>query len=398
MPDKSPHLHDRVPILQRGDFESLLHQDSGPCVTLYMPCDHEGNQGNSNRIRFKGLIRQAAASLASQDVSKEEANELLRPLWQLEADHDFWRNQRVGLVVFFKPNVGKLRLYRLNRALPERAIVANSFHVKPLLRLVQDSGRFQVLCVSMKRVALYEGTRDEITEVQLHSKVPANMAEAIGEPDHVTKSRRSQLDFTESDSKDNQIHRYFRRLDDAIWEHHSRQANIPLVLAALPEYHSNFQSASHNQHLLEQGIERDPFKEIEPHELAELAWQCVQPDIESRMTRIADRYESARANDLASDDLHEIAQAAAYGRVEELLVQADRQVGGSFNEKNGEVELRRIDDPQTDDVLDDIAEVVLRRDGHVTIVPEDKMPSNMSGLCAIYRYPDPRFGANKRTA
>lgn len=398
MPENISHLNERAPIIQREHLEDLLHQNNGPCVTIYMPTDHEGNQGNSNRIRFKDLVKQAASSLATHDVSKDEAKELLKPLWTLEADHEFWRNQRSGLVVFFKPNTGKVKLFRLNRSLPERVIVAHSFHLKPLLRLVQDSGRFQVLCVSMKQVALYEGTRDNLTEVKLHHKVPTNMAEAIGEPDHVAKTRRSQLHFTDSDSRDHQIHRYFRRLDDAIWEHHSRQANLPLVLAALPEYHAIYESASHNQHLLEDGIGRDPFKEIDLSTLAEMAWQCVQPDVHSRMNRIADRYEAALANDLASDDLHAIAEAAAYGRIDELLVQANRQVGGSLNESNGQVELKRIDDPQTDDVLDDIAEIVLRREGNVTIVPEELMPSNSSGLCAIYRYPDPRFGIRKRTA
>jgi hypothetical protein len=41
--------------------------------------------------------------------------------------------------------------------------------------------------------------------------------------------------------------------------------------------------------------------------------------------------------------------------------------------------------PQGDDVLDDLAEMVLRQDGHVLILPDNAMPTD-TGVAAIYRY------------
>jgi len=40
------------------------------------------------------------------------------------------------------------RVYRLQRPVPELAIVADSFHTKPLLRILQSADRYQVLALT----------------------------------------------------------------------------------------------------------------------------------------------------------------------------------------------------------------------------------------------------------
>ena len=44
-----------------------------------------------------------------------------------------------------------------------------------------------------------------------------------------------------------------------------------------------------------------------------------------------------------------------------------------------------LSDPEMDDVLDDLAELVLRMKGDVVVVPAERMPST-TGAVAIYRY------------
>jgi hypothetical protein len=42
-------------------------------------------------------------------------------------------------------------------------------------------------------------------------------------------------------------------------------------------------------------------------------------------------------------------------------------------------------DPQADDVLDDLAETVVRMKGEAIVVPAQRMPSR-TGVAAIYRF------------
>src|SRR5690606_32271261 len=110
-----------------------------------------------------------------------------------------------------------------------------------------------------------------------HSKVPQSMGEALGEPSRVTNPKDGVFVSDDSDTRNRQLGRYFRRLDQAIWEHHSRDSGLPLILAALPEYQGVFREASHNPLLVEQGIRRDAFKDVDARKLRTLAWEAVEP-------------------------------------------------------------------------------------------------------------------------
>jgi hypothetical protein len=43
-----------------------------------------------------------------------------------------------------------------------------------------------------------------------------------------------------------------------------------------------------------------------------------------------------------------------------------------------------LDDPQTDDLLDDLADLVTEMGGEVVVVPAEEMPE--TGRAAVYRY------------
>src|SRR5690606_19711584 len=67
------------------------------------------------------------------------------------------------------------------------------------------------------------------------------------------------------------------------------------------------------------------------------------------------------------------------------LVEAERQVPGNIDRETGRVEMHDEASSVRDDLLDDIAEKVLRSGGEVVMVPSERMPPD-SGLAAIYRY------------
>lgn len=108
------------------------------------------------------------------------------------------------------------------------------------------------------------------------------------------------------------------------------------------------------------------------------------PDIE-RGASLREEFEQARSNDIASDDLTEVAEASASGRVETLLIDADRQIAGRLDGATGRVELGELSDPHMDDLLDDLSELVAIMGGTVLVIPGAGMPCT-SGVAAIYRY------------
>lgn len=131
------------------------------------------------------------------------------------------------------------------------------------------------------------------------------------------------------------------------------------------------------------GVRFDPWS-LSPERLREEVWHVVQPHYLERLAGLVDRFQEARSKQLGSGDLSDIAQAAVANRVGTLLVEADRQEAGTL-ETSGRINFDNLSRPGVDDLLDDIAELVLRRGGEVVVVPADRMPTQ-SGGAAIYRF------------
>ncbi len=364
------------------DIRALLQPTTKPCISIYIRTAPSAN-ADQGRIRFKTAVQQVQADLKrNQQPGQEEP--FLQPLRDLADRSDFWLSQRHGLAVFYSPDVFELR------RLPEPprqdlTIVADSFHVKPLLRLAQHAGRFQVLAVTVERVRLYEGMFQRLEEIPLHPDVPSSMEEALGEPNRVSKLKRAPWEPEDSDTRDKQLTRYFRRLDEAVWEHHSRPSGLPLLLAALPEYHSFFHQASRNQHLIKEGIKRDPVKDIDAEGLAREAWELYQPVRAARIADLRERFGLGRSQNGASDQLDEVARQAVFGKVGTLILRENFRVGGTVDRGTGEITRRPIEETNTDDLLDDLAEIVLSNSGEVLVLGADEMIGD-TGIAAIYRY------------
>lgn len=178
--------------------------------------------------------------------------------------------------------------------------------------------------------------------------------------------------------------RFFRAVDRAVLKHHSQPSALPLILAALPEHHHLFRRVSHNPFLMAEGISVNP-DAVPIDKLQNRAWQVVEPQYLAGLATLAGEFAGSKSKGLGSDDLGQVAQAAAAGRVATLLIESDRQIAGRLNAATGRMEVADLSNPQVDDVLDDLGELVRKMGGRVLVIPAERMPGR-TGLAATYRY------------
>lgn len=371
-----------------GTFSNV----TAPCLSLYQPTHRSHPENRQDPIRFGNLIRSLAESLARRN-SKRETEALLGPLRALADDREFWMHTRDGLAVLRSSDV--FRVYVLQRPVRELAVVADSFHVKPLIRILQSADRYQVLGLSRKKIRLFDGNRYVLDEVELEPLVDEINAatETHGKEAHAivwthgsgssTASVRSGQG-SKADNLDKDTERFFRAVDRAVFEHHSRPAGVPLLLAALPEHHSPFRGISRNGFLLDDALDVHP-DAVSLDELRDRAWRAVEPHYLTRLAGLVEMFGMARSRELGTADPSDAAYNAVAGRVGTLLIDADRHLPGRIDVETGGIELDNLADPETDDVLDDIGEHVLANGGQVVLVPTERMPTE-SGIAAIYRY------------
>jgi len=373
---------------------ALLAKHELPCISLYQPTHRSHPDNQQDPIRYRNLLKEMEHSLR-QKFSTREVEPLMEKFQALAHDNDFWNHRTDGLAILSTPQ--QFQIFELQRTVPELVVVADSFHTKPLLRILQSADRYQILCLNQHEAKLYEGNRDALDPLDL-TGMPSTMTEALGaeltEPHQTVASygmgagKGSQAMHhghgAKQDEVDSDRDRFFRFIDREILEHYSRPSGLPLMLAALAESHAPFHDVSHNPFLMSEGIMRNP-EALSLDQLRAEAWRIVEPHYLKRLATLVEDYQLARSRELGSDDLTQVAQATMAGRVGTLLVEADREIPGRLDSATGHIEPGPLDDPEMGDVLDDLAEAVLRTKGDVVIVPKERMPSD-TGLAATYRY------------
>lgn len=364
-------------ILQRKDIDTLLKADESPCVSIYVRTTPVSSYREENRILYKDQIKKAAESLEQWGIDKSVRAELVEQLESVGTNEEFWTHQQHGLAVFVSP---RRFLVRKMMTSPQSSltVVGDAFHLRPALREASNWMRYQVLCVSLHDVALYNGNQEQLTEVELHSEVPRGMGEALGKPE--TSVDRKDGDRSGDDSTD--LKQYFRAIDKAIRQHHTSRDQRPLVLAMVAEHQGLFREVSEHPQLLETGVEQEPFEAIRQHKLGELSWEVARETTRTDLDRLIEQFQERASHGEGESDLEQVAYSATIGQVGTLLIDEDARIEGTVNADDGKVD---YDHAGTEDVLDSIARHVISTDGEVVFVPSELMPAK-SGVAAILRY------------
>jgi len=365
-----------------------------PCLSLYQPTHRRHPENQQDPIRFRNLLKELEA-LLHENYPNAEAQALLEPFEALAHDDEFWKGALEGLAVLGAPGI--FRAMKIPQQVAALVVVADSFHTKPLRRFLQSVDRFQVLALSLDKIRLFEGNRYTLDELELLPGVPQTISDALGE--ELTEAHQTVASYggvggtsnrmhhgsgAKADEADSDADRFFRAVDRAVSEHYSKPSGLPLILAALPEHHHLFHEVSQNPLLVAEGIRVNP-ESLPAGELCRLAWKAIEPSYLARLASLREGFEQACARDFGSDDLAQVAGAASSGRVETLLIDGERQIAGRLDGATGLVELAKAGDPPTDDLLDDLGELVAMKGGTVLVLPTERMPSS-TGLAAIYRY------------
>ena len=372
-------------------FKELLAPHEAPCVSLYMPVLRADPPAAENGRLFRELVDKARVELA-RGYPEREVRDLVGRIGAVPEGEGFWVGPRDGIAVFASPDF--LRVIDLQSRLDARVDVADTFHVRPLIRLMQADRRYHVLALTFTRVELYEGTQyglrrmtdvnlpldpNPVSRMRMSSQISAAEDVATAETQHPGEGTTASGVSEE---------RFMRAVDRAVWEQASRDARLPLILVADEKTNAAFRANSKNGHLMEQGLTLDP-NGLDLARLHAEPWALLEPQFRAEARDLVDRFQAARARRLGSDQIEPVVSAAAVGRVDTLLIDADRHLPGRIEDAGdgATFTFRPADaaDPRADDVLDDLAEMVLKTDGAVLILPPDLMPGD-TGVAAIYRY------------
>src|SRR5262249_39507253 len=161
--------------------------------------------------QFKNLVKQVEESLGRGHAVRE-VRTMIEPFQRLQDDADFWNHALDGLAIL--ASASRFDVLVLPRTLPQLAVVADSFHVKPLLRYVQSADRFQVLTLAEDKLALFEGNRYVLDPIAVPKVSGSARPPAPSDP-------RAEVVVGEG------IAGYFRAIDRAVTDEVSKPSGVP---------------------------------------------------------------------------------------------------------------------------------------------------------------------------
>lgn len=379
-------------IIAKDYPHDILSDNSDPKVTLYVPTNRDTNYNEEDKIRFGNLIRTIEKKL--EKVSDKNTKEKIISTFKImKDDRSLWNQRLEGFCIFANKN--QTVVYILQNPIREMAIVGQRFYQKPLIKDLQGLDEYHVLALDRHSYSLYKGNRTGFREIPLSDNEPQTIQDFLG--DEYTESYLSQGSYggasssamfhghkSKKDEVDKDIERFLRLIDQHVMKHYSNVSKEPLILFALPEYHTIFRKHSHNPYLLEEGIKQSP-RDLKEDELKKLAWKIIEPRYEAHIDKLKETYHNAKQKGSADDKIHTVAKAAVNGRVDTVLIEAYREIPGCIDTDSGRVIERNRSLDKFEDALDDLTDIVISNGGKVYVIPEDKMPTD-TGVAAIYRY------------
>jgi len=390
--------------ITQSALSELLKQQGHTFLSLYMPMERTFPGREQNPIRYRNLLRQLREQLDLASGAAAPHN-LLEPFEALLGDDRLWNSPRSGLAIVGSDNL--FQVFSLHQPVTEQVRVDRQPYLKPLLRISQSAGAFQVLCVTRDAVRLCEGDQDVLHEVELHPAVPRSLEQALGSelteknqsghPDGFSRAAEKTGGMTMHESggggKQDEIdidrERYFRAIDKAIAEHHSRRSGLPLILAALPRNQAAFRAISHNAQLLDEGVAMDPSL-IDAAALRQHCGEIMSKRYNAWLDKVLERYGTAQGKQLACENVAQIGEAVYAGRVSVLLVESGRNLPGVVNQQSGAVDLYETDGDDKAagtgaDVLDQLIPKAVQNGAEVVVVPPGLLPGE-SGAAAVLRF------------
>jgi Bacterial archaeo-eukaryotic release factor family 7 len=381
-------------LVSREELKTLIEKPEGWSISLYMPTHRIFPETKQDPIRFKNLLREAEERLKATGLRPPEIKKLLKPAKALIKDGLFWQYQADGLAVFISPQ-GFFQ-YRLPLKFDELLVVTDRFHIKPLLPLFSNDGRYYILAISQNEVRLFQCTRHITNQIDLKG-VPNSLAEALKYDDP-----EKQLQFhtrtpsgtgqraaifhgqgVGTDDAKNNILRYFQQIDGGL-RSLLREERAPLVFAGVDYLLPIFREANSYPHLMENGISGNP-EGLKGEELHGEGWKIVEPYFLNAQEEAIAKYKHLVGGERTSNSLKEIALAAYDGRIEILFVPVGVQQWGVFDSDKHAVHLHYDPEPGDEDLLDFAAVHTYLNGGTVYATKTEGMPDE-TPLAAIFRY------------
>lgn len=370
------------------ELRHLLEQTNGKnSISLYMPTTGNPDGARGDRTLYKNLLARMEDEL--ETLGEEDVTGLLEPAYDLLRDKPFWSRQSDGLALFLSGSY--FQDFQLPVHFEPRALVGQSFHIKPLLPLACDKNRFFLLAMNKGEVRLYDCTRYSATEVPLED-IPADVEEAARVDDssaplqqHTGTGGADRTAMFHGQNRDDSarhedVAKFCRQVDQAVCKATGQDATV--IFCGPDRLFSIYSEVTGLKQLLDDNVSINP-DGLSGDRLRDMSLPRMERIFKDNIERDRSRYLEQEPRGLTITETSEICPAAALSRVDTLFVSLHDEVWGRIDGNDVQTVTERR--PGDMDLLDLACTRTLLTGGTVHALEREEMPAE-TDAAALLRY------------
>ncbi len=340
-------------LAKKNKFEGEIY------LSFYLSEDNKDTQVSRN-VRFNNLLKSVELTLKSQLNSKLAA--IYMEQFQKINLSEVIKSSKMSVGVFISENFAGF-IY-IPFPVFENVIVARSLHLKPILSWLKTGDHFYLITLSSKLCRLIKGDSFSLTEIKSISPL-------------ITPDDKNKM----SDKKNKQK---FMNLVEEQFYHFVKNDNCPIIMGGTEELLSHYKKINRDPDVLQERI----IGNLDRSDFDDLHNECVDIIKTLRSNKdqlILAHYQELKHYGKVIEELNEITIAAIQGRIRHLLIASDCYLWGSLDKVTGKITShinKNLAVPE-DDILDDLAEIVIARGGAVTLLKHTEMPSDNEAIALI---------------
>ncbi|WP_413944480.1 hypothetical protein [Bdellovibrio sp. HCB-162] len=362
--------------LTHDDLLRLTSVQDGPCISIYIP----GMPEKTLQLEYEALVRRATY-LLSFDPREELRENLLQTLYKFNPAEPLSSREQ-GLAIFVNKHWNGY--FIANHEMPSKVVVAETFHLKPLLEDLQGDHTYHALVLSAEEALLLNcdgGTGTEVHTFLFHQGQHSNSIHWK----HHDESETAQIPHLKSHlrgrgSQDTQFKKksgakLFLRWIEAKISKEQGYKTLPLFVFTNETFFTAYKEVStHPAPVL---CKIDPSKGMPRMEaLIHQANLHIQNNMTKHKNLSTMEMEELARQKKVIDDLIKISRAALNGKVKTLFLRNNSEIWGHLHRRSSQITFHEKQiDSKDDDILDDIACEVIRHGGEVIVLTDKDMPT-----------------------
>lgn len=354
-------------VSKKVSLRPLFESTGGVHLTVYL-----ANEGNIIDLKkqLKQVIKQSSELLNSV-MSFEERSKFLEPITALLFDIKLLKQMKKNIGIFRNEN--SFRLLNIPMEVDYTFQVATSFHVKPLIKWLQNDQEFLFLGLTKESASLYLGNQESLTFVD-----SILFPEAFKD-EELLNGRLSLREVKKHRIKEDEA---FFWLNE--WISRVTQNSKPILFLAgekpLVE--------ALNRNLKYKNVIKTPVSNTFIKDDLSRVCVLIRKTVKDRSKKLYEEalqeFRFAELDNRTCKNIFQISKAVVLGQVRKLIVTDELSVFGKIDKKSGEIKIHPFDlDHEDDDVLDDLAQMVLAQGGEVVVASRNEIPKGRPILAIL---------------